>query len=206
MRRAVLEARRQSLRDAARVRRRALALADRSSWSGSIQSTALKLVQYRSSRAVALYSPVENEVDTSAILSDALKLGKKVFYPKLSLAGMAGFARIRSAAELVAGRYGILEPAESEALAPADGEGLIVFIPGLLFDRQGNRLGRGGGWYDRVLNGLGNRGWFVGLAYEFQLVDALPAEIWDHRVHLILTEKNQIDCGGRRINPSGSVD
>ena len=59
---------------------------------------------------MALYSPIQNEVDTAAILSDALKWGKKVFYPKLSAAGMAGFARIGSAAELVEGRYGILEP------------------------------------------------------------------------------------------------
>lgn len=206
MRRAVLEESRQSLRDAALVRRRSLAPVDCFSWSGSIQSTALKLVEYRSSRAVALYSPIQNEVDTSAILSDALKLGKKVFYPKLSSAGMTGFTRIRSAAELVAGRYGILEPAGSEVLAPADGEGLIVFIPGLLFDRQGNRLGRGGGWYDRVLHGLGNLGSFVGLAYECQLVDNLPAGSWDQRVHFIITEKNRIDCGGRRINPSGAVD
>jgi 5-formyltetrahydrofolate cyclo-ligase len=65
---------------------------------------------------------------------------------------------------------------------------------------------RGGGWYDRVLSGLGNRGFFVGLAYECQLVDDLPAESWDQKVHLLITEKNQIDCGGRRINPLGSVD
>jgi len=195
MRRAVLEPSRQSLRDTALVRRRTLAPSDCLSLSGSIQSTALELVQYRSADAVALYSPVQNEVDTAAILSDALMWGKKVFYPKSSSAGMAGFTRIRSAAELIKGRYGILEPAGNDALVPADGESLIVFIPGLLFDRHGNRLGRGGGWYDRVLNGLGNRGFFVGLAYEFQLVDDLPAESWDQRVHLIITERNQIDCG-----------
>jgi 5-formyltetrahydrofolate cyclo-ligase len=195
MRRAVLEPSRQSLRDTVLVRRRTLAPSDCFSLSGSIQSTALELVQYRNAGAVALYSPIQNEVDTAAILSDALKWGKKVFYPKVSSAGMAAFARISAAAELVKGRYGILEPAGTDALVPADGDRLIVFIPGLLFDRHGNRLGRGGGWYDRALNGLGNRGFFVGLAYEFQLVDDLPAESWDQRVHLIITEKNQIDCG-----------
>ncbi len=206
MRRSVSEESRQRLRDGALVRRRALAPVDCFSWSGSIQRAALKLVEYRSARAVALYSPVQNEVDTSAILSDALKAGKKVFYPKLSKAEMTGFAQIRSSAEMVVGRHGILEPVGKEVLAPPDSEGLIVFIPGLLFDRQGHRLGRGGGWYDRVLNGLGNRGFFVGLAYEIQLVDDLPAESWDQRVHFIITEKNQIDCGGRRIHPLESVD
>lgn len=206
MRRSVLAESRQSLRDGALVRRRDLAPVDCLSWSDSIQLTALKLVEYRRARAVALYSPVQNEVDTSTILGDALRLGKQVFYPKLSMAGDTGFARIRSSAELAVGRYGIREPVGNEVLTPADGEGLIVFIPGLLFDRQGHRLGRGGGWYDRVLNGLGNRGFFVGLAYEIQLVDDLPTESWDQRVHFIITEKNQLDCGRRRINPSGSVD
>jgi len=206
MRRSVSENSRQSLRYGALVRRRALAQIDCFSWSDSIQLTALNLVEYRSAGAVALYSPVHNEVDTSVIVSDALRLGKKVFYPKLSMVGGMGFARIHSSAELEVGRYGILEPVGNEVLAPAEGEGLIVFIPGLLFDRQGHRLGRGGGWYDRVLTGLGNRGFFVGLAYDIQLVDNLPAESWDQRVHFIITEKNRIDCGGRRINPSGAVD
>ena len=206
MRRSNSENSRQSLRYGALVRRRALAQIDCFSWSDSIQRTALKLVEYRSAGAVALYSPVHNEVETSAILSDALKLGKKVFYPKLSMADGMGFARILSSAELVVGRYGILEPVGNEGLAAAEGEGLIVFIPGLLFDRQGHRLGRGGGWYDRVLKELGNRGFFVGLAYEIQLVDNLPSEHWDQRVHCIITEKNRIDCGGRRINPLGTVD
>jgi len=206
MRQAVSKDSRQSLRGAVLARRRTLASIDCLSWSRSIQGTALKLLKYRSSRAVVLYSPVQNEVDTSAILQDALRLGKKVYYPKLSLPGMTGFARIRSAPDLVLGRYGILEPAGSETLEAGDDEGLIVFIPGLLFDRQGNRLGHGGGWYDRVLHGLGHRGFFVGLAYEFQLVDDLAAENWDQKVHFIITEKTSIDCGGRRIHPSGSVD
>jgi 5-formyltetrahydrofolate cyclo-ligase len=64
-----------------------------------------------------------------------------------------------------------------------------------LFDRRGNRLGRGGGWYDRLLGELGNNGIFVGLAYEFQMIESLPAASWDRRMHFILTEKNQIDCG-----------
>lgn len=206
MRRAISENSRQGLRDAVRLRRRSLAPVDSHSWSRSIQCSALKRVEYRNARAVVLYSPVENEVDTSLMLSDALTSGKQVFYPKLSLVGRPGFARIRSAEDLVAGRHGILEPAGSEILEPTDGDGSIFYIPGLLFDRQGHRLGRGGGWYDRVLEGLGSQGFFVGLAFEFQIVDELPTEKWDQRVHCIITEKNQIDCGERCMEPAGSVN
>lgn len=195
MRRAVSEVNRRSLRLAVAGRRRALAQVDCCLWSGAIQAAAIDLVEYQNAHAVVLYSPVQNEVDTAAILSHALGSNKIVFYPKLSVEGATGFARISSRSELVPGPHGILEPAGHEILAPVAGENLIVFLPGLLFDRQGNRLGRGGGWYDRALQALGNRGFYVGLAYEFQLADSLPAESWDQRVHLIITEKNRIDCG-----------
>jgi 5-formyltetrahydrofolate cyclo-ligase len=195
MRRAVSEIHRRSLRAAVAGRRRALAQVDCCLWSGSIQAAAIDVVAYRNAHAVVLYSPVQNEVDTAAILSHALGSNKRVFYPKLSIERATGFARIRSRSELVPGPHGILEPAGHELLAPVAGEKLIVFLPGLLFDRQGNRLGRGGGWYDRALRELDNRGFYVGLAYEFQLVDSLPAECWDQRVHLIITEKSRVDCG-----------
>jgi 5-formyltetrahydrofolate cyclo-ligase len=192
---AVMEENRDRLRQAALSQRRALALADCLAWSRSIQTRAIEFSYYRAARAVALYSPVQNEVETSAILHHALTSDKKVFYPKLSSAGSTGLARINSAAELVVGRHDILEPAGTDFIAPVDCDNLVVFIPGALFDRRGNRLGRGGGWYDRELSELGNKGIFVGLAYASQMVESLPAESWDRRVHFIITEKNQIDCG-----------
>ena len=194
MRRAVSEDRRQILRESALARRRTLAPADAELWSRAIQSKALQLVEYRNARAVALYSPVQNEVDTSVILSDALRSAKRVYFPKLSSVGGAGFARIASADELTAGPFGIFEPTSVESVAAADCNELVVFLPGLLFDRQGNRLGRGGGWYDRALHELGARAVFVGLAYAFQLVDTLPAESWDQQVHFIITENGHIHC------------
>ncbi len=190
-----MEENRDRLRHAALSQRRALALADCLAWSRSIQSRAMEFSYYCAARAVALYSPVQNEVETSAILQHALTSNKKVFYPKLSLPDLAGLARINSAAELVVGRHDIFEPVGSDFLAPADCDSLLLFIPGVLFDRRGNRLGRGGGWYDRLLGELGNNGIFVGLAYEFQMIESLPAASWDRRMHFILTEKNQIDCG-----------
>jgi 5-formyltetrahydrofolate cyclo-ligase len=172
-----------------------LTQADCFAWSQSIQHRAIALSCYRDARSVVLYSPVQNEVDSRAILDDALASGKKVFYPKLVKNGVPGFARVFSAANLVSGRFGILEPVGSDALTPSDRDGLIVFVPGVLFDRCGNRLGRGGGWYDRALDELGSQGVFVGLAYEAQIVDRLAAESWDRKVHFIVTENELIDCG-----------
>ena len=77
-----------------------------------------------------------------------------------------------------------------------------MFVPGVAFDCAGNRLGRGAGWYDRLLANLGSKKFAIGLAYEFQIVDAVPAQPWDCRVNLILTEKRAIDCGAL---PPGSM-
>ena len=195
MLRAVSSSNRRSLREAALVRRGGLAEEDCRRCSEKVQATALQLDEYRHANIVALYSPVQNEVDTSSILTHAIDSGRRVYYPKPSLAQSYSFAQIGSSAELVrAGPYGVLEPAGGELLSPSDHDRVIVFIPGLLFDRWGNRLGRGAGWYDRALQGLSGRGVYVGLAYEFQLVEALSVQSWDQRVHIIITENNRIEC------------
>lgn len=183
------------LRGEALSRRSSLSRADCHSWSHSIQTKALKFPQYLAARFLALYSPIQNEVGTEAILEDALATGKRVFFPKLNRRNGAEFVQITSKAEFVVGRFGIAEPVGTNAISLVDHAGLVVFVPGLLFDRRGYRLGRGGGWYDRALAQLGNRGFFIGLAYEVQVVDCLPAETWDQRVHCVITENRLIDCG-----------
>jgi 5-formyltetrahydrofolate cyclo-ligase len=191
---AVMEESRVKLRSRALTQRRTLPPTDCFAWSQAIQARALVLPEYCGAGSVALYSPLQNEVDTRAILDNALAAGKKVFYPKLSVDNSPGFTRIYSQTELVAGRFGFFEPAGMDSISPADYDNLIVFVPGVAFDRCGNRLGRGGGWYDRVLSGLDNRGVFVGLAYERQMVEHLRAEKWDQRIHFIITENDLIDC------------
>jgi len=186
---------RDKLRRATVSHRRALAQADCLAWSHSIQARAIALSHYRAAPYVALYSPVENEVATQVILDDALSSGKMVFYPKLNSSGSSDFARVRSVDDFIDGGFGIPEPAGADSIPLGESDNLIVFVPGVLFDRCGNRLGRGRGWYDRVLSKLGSHGVFVGLAYEFQLVDGLAAKSWDQRVHFIITEKTVIDCG-----------
>lgn len=182
-------------------RRRSLAPAHCRLWSRLIQSTALKLPLYRAARQVALYSPIENEVGTDAILTDALKRPKMVFYPKMNSGDSPWFFQISSSAELRLGRSKIPEPPGTKPLSLEDrgsSQNLIVFVPGVAFDLRGYRLGRGRGWYDRILGALENRGVFVGLAYECQIVDRLATETWDQQVHYVITEKRVVDCDATR--------
>jgi 5-formyltetrahydrofolate cyclo-ligase len=192
---AATEEKRDALRAAALSRRNSLSKANFLLWSRLIQAKALELPRYLTSRTVALYSPVQNEVATDEILQQALRARRKVFYPKIGPENAVEFVQIFSAADLAAGRFGTLEPTGLSRLSEGDSEDLVVFVPGVVFDLSGNRLGRGKGWYDRMLSRLGNKGVFVGLAYEFQIVDRVPTEAWDQKVRYLVTEERVIDCG-----------
>lgn len=192
MRGAIADENRNALRSAALARRAALDHAEASHWSGLIQAQALKLPDYLAARSIALYSPIQNEVDTHELLEHALTMGKAVFYPRMISTKPPWLYRVLSPVHLAGRKFDVLEPSSCPAMTEAEQESLVVFVPGVVFDRCGNRLGRGGGWYDRFLASLS--GIFIGLAYEFQLVEKLAAETWDRKVHYIITEKRVIDC------------
>ena len=119
---------------------------------------------------------------------------KKLFYPKLGERDDLAMVRVESAEELKQGRYGILEPTGGKIMTREDQEALVMFVPGLAFDRQGNRLGRGKGWYDRAVGLLEGGPRLIALAYECQIVDQVPTEKWDRKIHYIVTERRIIDC------------
>jgi 5-formyltetrahydrofolate cyclo-ligase len=191
---AVLEESKSDLRRALLIRRKTHLPAECQAWSRLIQFQALQLPQYLSAGAVALYSPIDNEVDTAAISLDALERKKRVFYPKIREDNEPVFLEIFSPHELCPGQFGF-QPADKTPVAQTAFNNSLVFVPGVAFDRHGHRIGRGGGWYDRLLQSLAHDGFFVGLAFEFQLVEGLTADPWDQRVHCIITEKRVIDCG-----------
>jgi 5-formyltetrahydrofolate cyclo-ligase len=193
---AVLEESKTELRRRLLNRRRSVSSFSCHALSRLIQAKAVAFPPYLAVAEVALYSPIENEVGTSALLAHALENKKKVFYPRLDdEKNSAWFFQILSEAELRGGRFGILEPAQLNSLSLPRQEGLVVFVPGVAFDPSGHRLGRGGGSYDRMLVKLKGQGVFVGLGFEFQVLDALPTDAWDQKVHYIITEKRIIDCG-----------
>jgi 5-formyltetrahydrofolate cyclo-ligase len=145
---------------------------------------------YRAASAAVLYSPIGNEVSTGRILADALASGRAVFYPRVDASTGAIVARrIRDRSELARGAYGILEPPESaEPLDSKKFANIVVCVPGLAFGLEGQRLGRGGGHYDRFIGHLAGEAISVGLAYSFQLLDRIPETGLDRRLNFIVTE------------------
>ena len=186
-----------SFRASALLQRGSLSISEATVWSRQIQERALQFFPYTLCRSVVLYSPIGNEVATEMIRDDAFTTGKKLFYPRLGTGNRESldFIEVESTEEFKAGRYGILEPTGEKTITKQDKEGLVVFVPGLAFDCQGNRLGRGKGWYDRALKMLGDGPRIVALAYEIHILEKLPANRWDRKVNHIITEKRIINCG-----------
>ncbi len=183
-----------TLRGSATSRRDSLLSTDCLTLSQSVQSRVLESSWYHNASAIALYSAVQNEVCTDDIRDDALRVGKRLFYPRLTKSYDGDFVLVQSIDDMIAGPSGIPEPSGKEILNARIEHGLLILVPGISFDREGNRLGRGKGWYDRMLHRIGANAISVGLAYEFQIVDQIPVEPWDQSVNYIVTENEIIDC------------
>ena len=198
MQRAVLEESKPSLRRRLLSARKSVPSVQRRLWSGLIQESAVRFAPYLAATEVALYSPIDTEVDTKAILAHALARKKAVFFPKIGPDNSGWFFQVDAETDLSPGCFGIDEPVAGLPLPVLDqerAEDAIIFVPGLAFDIGGHRLGRGGGAYDRMLTALKRQATFVGLAFELQILERLPTDEWDQRIHYVITEKRIIDCG-----------
>jgi 5-formyltetrahydrofolate cyclo-ligase len=159
-------------------------------WSHSVECRVLASESWRDASAIVLYAAAGNEVSTDLIMADAIESGRAVFYPRVDTAtGTMTARRVRDRSELVRGAYGILEPpASSEVLDGEEFTNILVCVPGVAFGREGQRLGRGGGHYDRFIGQLGDEAISVGLAFSFQLLDRIPEMGLDRRLNFIATE------------------
>lgn len=144
---------------------------------------------------IALYSAVCGEVGTDRIRERCLAAGAWLYYPRISEDGNLTFFRHEENDGWEAGRFGIREP----RIAPGE-EGIrkgfnLVVVPGLAFDTAGRRLGRGHGYYDRLLFALGGTAVTVGLAFSWQLVPEVPVDAWDVSVSVVITENGVVGRG-----------
>ena len=156
--------------------------------SARVQSALLGAAFYHDSRAIVLYSALGNEVSTEQIFDDALAAGREVFYPRLDHARHTlSLCKVESRSDLVPGAYGILEP-ETPSMDIASLPPCVVVVPGVAFTREGERIGRGGGHYDRMLAEFPAHAIRVGLAYSFQLLDRIAQSQWDQRLNFVVTE------------------
>lgn len=135
--------------------------------------------RFLEARILLTYIATASEVETRPILQEAQKGGKRVFAPRVN-SDKREFQAIewREEGELQPGPYGILEPPFEPSRLGARGDLDLIVVPGLGFDREGGRLGRGAGYFDPFL-AQAKKAYKIGLAFEFQIVDQIPRSSQD---------------------------
>lgn len=153
---------------------------------------------WREAGAILFYAPVGDELDLWPLLLGALTEGKTVALPRFVAAASAYEAAGVSdpARDLRPGRFGIREPGPGCPAIPLNRLDLIL-VPGIAFDLCGHRLGRGQGFYDRLLSRVS--GLKCGVAFDEQVVPALPVEPHDVRVDCILTPTRWLRLSPRAV-------
>jgi 5-formyltetrahydrofolate cyclo-ligase len=166
-----------------------------------VQEHFLREFPPRAGRTAALYRPMAGEVPTDRIRHAYLKAGALLFYPRVTGHGTLAFYPHREGDGWETGPYGIPEPPIRAGVEPRLTGWDIIVVPGLAFDRRGNRLGHGFGYYDRFLGGLPEDVPRVGLAWAGQLVPGVPVDAWDVPVHALVTEEGVIRVGKTSGSP-----
>lgn len=141
---------------------------------------------WMAAKSALLFAPMPGELDIWPLVTEALARGCEVLLPRFS-AGSRDYeaCHITNAqADVRVGYFGIREPSADCARTKLSAVDLIL-VPGVAFDRQGHRLGRGKGYYDRLLKTV--RGLKCGVGFDEQLVEEIPVEAHDVRLDFVVT-------------------
>ena len=152
--------------------------------------------QLRSARTILFFAPLPGEIDLWPLLEESVSAEKTVALPWFDPATQAYRARRveNPADEIVTGKFSVREPASSCVEIPP-GKFDLVLVSGVAFDLSGNRLGRGKGFYDRLLAKIS--GVKCGVGYDFQLLEKSPVEPHDAKVNFILTPGRCVKIAGK---------
>lgn len=182
----------------ARVRARAALAAvtpeDARRWSDALCARLTRSAPWRGAHTILAFAPLPGEPDICPALRDAIAAGRRICLPRIDWrTGILTPALVESIdTGLVAVRHGVREPGPA-APAVGDRELDLALVPGLAFDLAGRRLGRGGGFYDRLLSRLAPLSVAtVGVAFEVQLIPEVPASESDAPVRALVTERRFI--------------
>jgi len=146
---------------------------------------------------ILAYASFGNEFSLDPFITAALGAGKRIAIPSIDWARKSMSAKqiTNLDADLIPGRYDIRVPREGcPVVEPEQID--VILVPGLAFDRAGNRLGRGAGFYDRFISALkdsGHNPTLIGVCHHAQIVDSVPTEPHDHRVDRVITELGPLD-------------
>ncbi len=165
--------------------------AERADKSAAIRRSVLAMPEFVRAETIMAFLSLPDELDTRPIIEAALAAGKRVCVPRtfVSERRMTPVV-LRDIHALRPGQYGILEPDSNETVPPGAID--FILVPARAFDWRGNRLGRGGGFYDRFLDSQAPQAVRCGVAFACQILDAAPHDAHDLPVNALVTEGETI--------------
>jgi 5-formyltetrahydrofolate cyclo-ligase len=147
------------------------------------------LKEFEEAETILFYASFNGEVDTFEMMKRGLQLGKRIALPMIISEDKKIVPALIKDVDfsLETGPYGIKQPKQGRCQSLSPDQIDLVIVPGLAFDRDGHRLGRGAGYYDRFLSDDCSGTPSIGLAYDFQVVDGLPLEPHDQAVSFVIS-------------------
>ncbi len=157
--------------------------------SNAVCEKLAKVLSGNNIQTVMTYIPSGNETDVLPVVRQLLAAGKRIVAPICTGPGIMIPSMIEDLEkDLVPGYFGILAPREERPVPLSEIDAVIV--PGVGFDKKGNRLGFGGGYYDRFMPKLRQDALKVAVCYDLQILPELEPEPWDYPVDMIITESS----------------
>jgi 5-formyltetrahydrofolate cyclo-ligase len=181
------------------IRKKVLAARDsllpeqRTAKSREIEERLFSRPEFKAARIVLFFASFRSEVDTGPMIRRALIFGKRVVLPKVKGVELALYEITDWDEDVSPGTWGIPEPQEDRPVSLEEID--LILVPGAAFDGQGNRLGYGAGFYDKLLSAFTKT--TMALAFEAQIVPRVPAELHDVPVKKIVTEKRVIETNSK---------
>jgi len=182
------------LRKTLRATRRSLSRAEQLSNSKAAAKHLIRSGLFLRSKTVAIYLAQDGEIDPAPLARSGFEYGKKIYLPVLRQDGKKAlwFAEFRPGEQMSKNRFGIDEPAAvRDRTSPSELD--LILLPLVGFDRNGNRIGMGGGYYDRTLAYMKNRKhWhrpkLIGMAHECQRLSSIQFRSWDIPLDGVVSE------------------
>lgn len=187
------------MRRALRERRAGLDATDQAAAAMAVMARLFDLAVVRGAPLVAGYRAIRGEIDLDGLLALLAERGAIVTVPRVDVDQLE-FVPWHPGTASASGSFGIAEPVGGDPVPFARHS--VVLTPLVAFDRQGQRLGQGGGFYDRAMAGAGaDRPVMIGIAHAFQEVDRVPTEPWDQPLDAVVTDDACIEFRPGALDP-----
>jgi 5-formyltetrahydrofolate cyclo-ligase len=158
--------------------------------ANSIATNISSIPEFQHANSIGAYIVNDGEIDPARLIAQAWQKKTAIYLPKIKTNNDMVFVRYQQDCALEKNQYGIDEPCSDDIVDNLD----VILVPLVGFDSSGNRLGMGGGYYDRYLASRQQNTYLIGLAHQCQQVAQLEVKSWDIPLDLIVTDTEIINC------------